>query len=119
MIETGHNLTGAGALRRPRLSGQRAAGLLDVTRAALEDAVTLVAGHDEAAYGVRRLLDDLGQPLKVAVAGQVSAGKSTLVNAIVGERVAETGKAETTQVNWWFRQGAGFSCGPACASSGR
>ena len=106
MIETGHNVTASGTALRARLSRQRAAGLLDVTRAALEDALTLAAGHDETAGQVQSLLDDLGQPLKVAVAGQVSAGKSTLVNAIVGERVAETGKAETTQVNWWFRYGA-------------
>jgi Dynamin family len=49
--------------------------------------------------------DELREPLRVAVSGQVSAGKSTLVNALVGRPIAETGQSETTEVNAWFRRG--------------
>jgi hypothetical protein len=54
---------------------------------------------DEAEAGLRRL----GQRLQVAVTGRVSAGKSTLVNALVGRRAAATGESETTSVNCAFR----------------
>ncbi|GAA4882605.1 dynamin family protein [Actinomycetospora straminea] len=40
----------------------------------------------------------LDRPLRVAVAGQVSAGKSTMVNALLARRVAPTGAAETTRL---------------------
>lgn len=45
------------------------------------------------------------EPLRVAVAGRVSAGKSTLVNALLAERVTPTAAGETTQVVAWFRYG--------------
>jgi hypothetical protein len=47
----------------------------------------------------------LGERLRVAVVGEVNAGKSTLVNALVGRDVAETSGGEQTYVNWWFRGG--------------
>jgi hypothetical protein len=37
----------------------------------------------------------LGRPLQVAVAGKVSSGKSTLVNALLGRRVAQVRAGET------------------------
>jgi len=44
----------------------------------------------------------LDQPLRVAVAGKVKAGKSTLLNAIIGEELAATDASEcTTMVNWY------------------
>jgi energy-coupling factor transporter ATP-binding protein EcfA2 len=39
----------------------------------------------------------LREPLRVVVAGRVSMGKSTLVNALVGQVIAPTGDAETTK----------------------
>lgn len=44
-------------------------------------------------------------PLRVAVAGRVSSGKSTLVNALIGERIARTDAGECTKVVAWFRYG--------------
>lgn len=45
------------------------------------------------------------EPLRVAVAGRVSAGKSTLVNALLGKSVTPTAAGETTRVVSWFRYG--------------
>lgn len=45
----------------------------------------------------------LTEPLRVAVAGRVKAGKSTLVNALLEERIAPTATGECTKVVTWFR----------------
>jgi predicted GTPase len=42
-------------------------------------------------------------PLRVAIAGKVKAGKSTLLNALVGEKVAPTDARECTKVVTWYR----------------
>ncbi len=55
-------------------------------------------GHD--------VLAGLGEPLRLAVAGRVKAGKSTLVNALVGRRVAPTRAGECTRVVTWYRYGS-------------
>ncbi|WP_328708432.1 50S ribosome-binding GTPase [Microbispora hainanensis] len=44
-----------------------------------------------------------GDTLVVAVGGRLNAGKSTLVNALLGQRLAPTGGTETTLVSAWFR----------------
>jgi hypothetical protein len=38
----------------------------------------------------------LGQPMRLAVVGQIKRGKSTLVNALLGEEIAATGQLELT-----------------------
>lgn len=45
----------------------------------------------------------LREPLRVAVAGRVSAGKSTLANALLGLPVAVTAAGECTRVVTWYR----------------
>jgi hypothetical protein len=52
------------------------------------------------------LVAELDEPLRVAVVGRVNAGKSTLVNALLGRRVAPTGNVETTTLVTWYRYGA-------------
>src|SRR5687767_14438852 len=52
--------------------------------------------------GVRRRLDE---PLRVAIAGRLKAGKSTLVNALIGRRVAPTEVGECTRIVTQFRYG--------------
>jgi hypothetical protein len=47
----------------------------------------------------------LDEPLRVAVAGRLKAGKSTLVNALIGRRVAPTAVGECTRVVTQFRYG--------------
>lgn len=58
------------------------------------------------APAIERALDRLDRPLVVAVTGHVSAGKSTLINALAGRVVTATGATETTLVSWWLRRGS-------------
>lgn len=45
---------------------------------------------------LRELLDELNAPLSVAIVGEFNAGKSTLVNALLGEAVVPMGVLPTT-----------------------
>jgi hypothetical protein len=45
----------------------------------------------------------LDEPLRVAIAGRVKAGKSTLLNALVGEELAPTDRRECTTIVTWYR----------------
>ena len=47
----------------------------------------------------------------VAIIGQMRAGKSTLLNALIGQNVAPVGVTETTATINWFRHGEGDQCG--------
>lgn len=77
------------------------AGAKELVAAALE-----VYGDDPAAsdalkgYGRR-----LSEPLRIAIAGMVKAGKSTLLNAIIGEEIAPTDTGECTRIITWYRHG--------------
>ena len=70
-------------------------------------AADVAAGTDSAARveAVRARLDG---PLRVAIAGRVKAGKSTLLNALVGERLAPTNAGECTRVVTWYQHGVGY-----------
>lgn len=61
-------------------------------------------GQDAEAR-LRVIRDGLDEPLRIAVAGRVSAGKSTLVNALLGRRIAATDVGECTRVVTIFRYG--------------
>ena len=43
--------------------------------------------------------------MRVAIAGRVKAGKSTLLNALVGEELAPTDATECTRIVTWYRDG--------------
>mgnify|MGYP001770756912 CR=1 FL=1 len=45
---------------------------------------------------LKQLLNRYDEPLNVVVMGEVKAGKSTLINAMVGEKVSLVGATETT-----------------------
>ena len=57
--------------------------------------------HNELDWIGRRL----NQPIRIALAGTLKAGKSTLVNALVGEDIAPTDATEATRIVTWFRHG--------------
>ncbi|MEV6909724.1 dynamin family protein [Amycolatopsis sp. NPDC051071] len=57
------------------------------------------------AAGFAEVLRRLGGPLQVAVAGRIKSGKSTLVNALIGRRVAPTDVGECTRLVTRFQYG--------------
>lgn len=74
---------------------------------------TIAAYRADPAYrqrpDVHNELDRIGrrlnQPIRIALAGTLKAGKSTLVNALVGEAIAPTDATEATRIVTWFRHG--------------
>ncbi|MDZ8170863.1 dynamin family protein [Microbacterium xanthum] len=73
-----------------------AARLLEQTRAVYAD-------DAEATAQLDALDRRLHEPLRLALAGMVKAGKSTLLNAMLGERIAPTDAGECTRVVTWYR----------------
>lgn len=47
----------------------------------------------------------LDEPIRVAIAGRMKSGKSTLINAVIGEEIAPTDATECTRVITWYRHG--------------
>ena len=47
----------------------------------------------------------LSEPLRVVLAGRVSSGKSTLLNALLHQKIAPTDASDCTRVATWFRFG--------------
>ncbi|MDZ7884122.1 MAG: dynamin-like GTPase family protein [Mycobacterium sp.] len=54
---------------------------------------------------LERIERRLNEPMRIAVAGTLKAGKSTLVNALVGEDIAPTDATEATRIVTRFRHG--------------
>jgi hypothetical protein len=59
----------------------------------------------ELAAGLERLAGQVDQPCVLAVVGRMKAGKSTFINALLGEDVATVGVTETTATINRFRYG--------------
>ncbi len=79
--------------------------LLAATRRVLLLAIETHRDDPGTAAFLRTQLARLDEPLRVAIAGKVKAGKSTLLNALVGEQVAPTDAGECTRVVTWYRDG--------------
>ena len=79
-------------------------GPLSARVATLCDEIVARVGP-EAGNQVRHIGARLHEPLRVAIAGRLKAGKSTLVNALIGRRVAPTAAGECTRVVTRFRYG--------------
>jgi hypothetical protein len=91
----------------PAPAGRSATSLVDRVRGLLDDARGVYAGTPAAddLDAQRRRLDE---PLRVAIAGRVKAGKSTLLNALVGEALAPTDEGECTRVVTWYHDGVTY-----------
>lgn len=63
------------------------------------------AGRPDVHHELDRIGRRLNEPIRIALAGTLKAGKSTLVNALVGENIAPTDATEATRIVTWFRHG--------------
>lgn len=82
--------------------------LIDETRLVLDAALGLVPSGSGSEDALRAARADIDGPLKVAIAGRAKAGKSTLVNALVGDQIAPTDAGECTRIVTWFRDGVTY-----------
>src|SRR3546814_10325052 len=79
--------------------------LRSVVRVLLRRTIDTYRDSPQAAGWLQHNLDRFDEPLRVAIAGKVKAGKSTLLNALVGEEIAPTDAGECTRVVCWYRKG--------------
>ncbi len=81
----------------PTTLPQRVEALFTSALAQTADRPALAAVH----RALRRALRRQQEPMRVAIVGLIKAGKSTLMNALLGEAVVATGAVEATfNVNW-------------------
>ncbi|MEV6199651.1 dynamin family protein [Streptomyces sp. NPDC051771] len=73
--------------------------------AAALDAVGESPALHPLAVSLRTARERMAGPLRVALVGRVSAGKSTLVNALLGEEIAPTGITDLTFTVTWLTHG--------------
>jgi len=71
-------------------------------RLLLRRTIDVYADSPQAAGWLRHNLARFDEPLRVAIAGKVKAGKSTLLNALVGESIAPTDAGECTRIVTWY-----------------
>lgn len=87
--------TDEGARAAPAVASRP--GTADAVRALLRDAADAYAATPHAP-ALTTAAERLDGPLRVAFAGRVKAGKSTLLNALVGQRLAATDATECTRL---------------------
>ncbi len=97
---------GRGGRRQGRVvNGRQHTPVLDGVRTLLEQATQIYAGTPAARARLQAVLDRLDEPLRVAIAGKVKAGKSTLLNALVGERAGADRRRRVHRIVTWYRDG--------------
>ncbi len=69
---------------------------------ALLSAAAAAARTPAASERIAQIADRLHGPLLVAIAGKVKAGKSTLLNALLGEALAAVDAGECTRIVTWY-----------------
>ena len=74
--------------------------------AVLRTAAEVYRRDSVALATISELRARLHEPLRLAIAGMVKAGKSTLLNAMLGEQIAPTDTGECTRVVTWYRYSA-------------
>ncbi len=78
---------------------------LEHVRDLLDQAGSIYRDDPEASGQIEALRKRADEPLRVALVGTVKAGKSTLVNALLGEQLAPTDARECTRIVTWYRHG--------------
>lgn len=76
---------------------------LNARIAALADRARASATGPEAAAALTAVVERLEGPVRLAISGKVKAGKSTLLNALIGENLAPTDAGERTRIVTWYR----------------
>jgi Dynamin family len=79
-----------------------------ITQAVIGIAARLERDEPQFAAAAKAIRERVEGPLHVAIAGRVKAGKSTLLNALVGERLAPTDAGECTKIVSWYRKGTSY-----------
>jgi Dynamin family len=75
---------------------------LSLAIAAVVDRAVSQARTPATAAQLREVKARMEAPLRLAIAGKVKAGKSTLLNALLGEELAPTDAGECTKVVTWY-----------------
>ncbi|WP_425300789.1 dynamin family protein [Nocardia wallacei] len=81
-------------------------GIVPETRRLIGAAAQAFAPRSRPAELLEECARRLDQPLRVALVGQLKAGKSTLLNALAGQDIAPTDATECTRTVTWYRHGA-------------
>jgi len=76
---------------------------MSVPAALLADVRAVYADDPVASRILSEIDARLQEPVRIAVAGMVKAGKSTLLNALIGEQIAPTDAGECTRTVIWYR----------------
>jgi hypothetical protein len=71
-------------------------------RILLRQTIEAYQDSPQALGWLKHNLQRFDEPLRVAIAGKVKAGKSTLLNALVGEQIAPTDAGECTRIVTWY-----------------
>lgn len=74
-----------------------------VVRVLLRRTIDAYRDSPQAVGWLQHNLARFDEPLRVAIAGKVKAGKSTLLNALVGEEIAPTDAGECTRIVTWYQ----------------
>ncbi|SFL63897.1 dynamin family protein [Geodermatophilus ruber] len=82
------------------------AATVDDVRVLLDRALELYRAELAVADRLRAQRRRLDEPMRLALVGRVKSGKSTLLNALVGARIAPTDAGECTRVVTLYRHGA-------------
>jgi hypothetical protein len=85
-----------------RPGGPLPEGIDGAVRSVLRDAIEAYADDARIARTLQQHLERQDAPLRVAIAGKLKAGKSTLLNALLGEEIAPTDAGECTRVVTWY-----------------
>lgn len=84
-----------------------------ISSSLLNEVRSLAMSAREATPGladdIDQILERIDQPLRVAIAGKVKAGKSTLLNALLGEELAASDAGECTRIVTWYQYGDDYT----------